>query len=468
MRGMNDLKIPKKNRLKDFFLFQKDDYTILWDKLTLNIYYLDEKHREIYSGLLKIEDEKEIANFVIKKIRDFPQLRSEFNELFQGSNFKDESKNLRRLNLLISQQCSLGCLYCYAQEGTYGNPSFMAKQVVKKSLESFFSIFDSVEMVQFFGGEPLLNIDLIEYTINLLEEFFHKKIIQRKPDFLVESGLGISKENLEKFIELLKVHPEIKVTVSCDGPAEIHNYLRPYANGNPSYNKVIENLNILKGYEQPHAIEVTYTKIHYDVGILPSDLIKYFKNELGLKDSLIFVVPVISKDPSLSLPIDIETKILHEYEANMIMSLREGSFDEKYSLDEFNQYIEYNILSAPPTKYFCDGGISSYTIDTCGDIYPCHMLVGIEKFIIGNINESNEQFKMNLVNYANMQKAIVEKSKYEQCEGCFLQNYCSGCPSANYLLTGNMDPTFLECNIQRQVIKDLLFEYIKNTVKDEK
>jgi uncharacterized protein len=67
-----------------------------------------------------------------------------------------------------------------------------------------------------------------------------------------------------------------------------------------------------------------------------------------------------------------------------------------------------------------------------------------------------------------MQKALVEKSKYEQCEGCFLQNYCSGCPSANYLLTGNMDPTFSGCNIQRQVIKDLLFEYIKNTVKGEK
>jgi sulfatase maturation enzyme AslB (radical SAM superfamily) len=292
MRETNGLKIPKENRLKDFFLFQKDEFGILWDKLTLNIYSLDQKHIEIYKQLLKIEDEKEIENFVIKKISEFPQLKSEFNELFQESSFKDESKNLRRLNLLISQRCPLGCLYCYAQKGTYGNSSFMAKQMVKKSLESFFSVFDSVEMVQFFGGEPLLNIDLIEYTINLFEELFHKKIIQRKPNFLVESGLGISKENLEEFIELLKVHPEIKVTVSCDGPAEIHNYLRPYANGNPSYNKVIENLNILKGYGQPHAIEVTYTKIHYDVGILPSDLIKYFKNELGLKDSLIFEKPL--------------------------------------------------------------------------------------------------------------------------------------------------------------------------------
>jgi uncharacterized protein len=468
MMEMNNLKIPERNRLKDFLLFQKDDYTILWDKLTLSIYYLDEKHREIYRRLLKIEDEKEIENFVIKKISEFPQLKNEFKELFQGSNFKDESKNLRRLNLLISQQCPLGCLYCYAQKGTYGNTSFMVKQVVKKSLKSFFSVFDSVEMVQFFGGEPLLNIDLIEYTINLLEEFFHKKIIQRKPNFLVESGLGVSKESLEKFIELLKVHPEIRVTVSCDGPAEIHNYLRPYANGKPSYEGVIENLNILKGYGQPHAIEATYTKIHYDAGILPSDLIKYFKNELGLKDSLIFVIPVISKDPSLSLPTDIEAEILHEYEENMIISLRDGSFYRKHNLDEFNQYVEYNILSAAPTKYFCDGGIASYTIDTCGDIYPCHMLIGIEKFRIGNINEGVEQFKINLANYANMQKAIVEKSKYEQCEGCFLQNYCSGCPSANYLLTGNMDPTFSGCNIQKQVIKDLLFEYIKNTVKDGK
>jgi hypothetical protein len=108
MRETNGLKIPKENRLKDFFLFQKDEFGILWDKLTLNIYSLDQKHIEIYKQLLKIEDEKEIENFVIKKISEFPQLKSEFNELFQESSFKDESKNLRRLNLLISQRCPLG------------------------------------------------------------------------------------------------------------------------------------------------------------------------------------------------------------------------------------------------------------------------------------------------------------------------------------------------------------------------
>ena len=67
MRETNGLKIPKENRLKDFFLFQKDEFGILWDKLTLNIYSLDQKHIEIYKQLLKIEDEKEIENFVIKK-----------------------------------------------------------------------------------------------------------------------------------------------------------------------------------------------------------------------------------------------------------------------------------------------------------------------------------------------------------------------------------------------------------------
>ena len=51
-------------------------------------------------------------------------IKREFNELFQESSFKDESKNLRRLNLLISQRCPLGCLYCYTQKGTYGNPSY--------------------------------------------------------------------------------------------------------------------------------------------------------------------------------------------------------------------------------------------------------------------------------------------------------------------------------------------------------
>ncbi len=84
---------------------------------------------------------KKLKILLSKKISEFPQLKSEFNELFQESSFKDESKNLRRLNLLISQRCPLGCLYCYAQKGTYGNSSFMAKQMVKKELRIFFFSF---------------------------------------------------------------------------------------------------------------------------------------------------------------------------------------------------------------------------------------------------------------------------------------------------------------------------------------
>ncbi len=156
-------------------------------------------------------------------------------------------------------------------------------------------------MIQFFGGEPLLNLELIEYTIKLIQEIVSEKNIQEEPDFLVESGLGVPEEIVRKFAKLLQVHPEIRLTVSCDGPSEIQNILRPFRNGKPSYNSVIGNLNYLKKYGQPHAIEVTYTKIHFDKGILPSDLINYFKEELGLKDSLVFVIPVISKDPSLAL-----------------------------------------------------------------------------------------------------------------------------------------------------------------------
>lgn len=461
-----DLIITKRKRLQDLFLFQKNGATVLWDKLTLNAYSLDKKHKEFFNKLLKIENQEELKRFIISEINKSPELENELIELFQDSNLKKESKSLRRLNLLISQKCLLGCLYCYAKKGTYGHPSFMNPLIVKNSLESFLSIFDNIGMIQFFGGEPLLNLELIEYTIKLIQEIVSEKNIQEEPDFLVESGLGVPEEIVRKFAKLLQVHPEIRLTVSCDGPSEIQNILRPFRNGKPSYNSVIGNLNYLKKYGQPHAIEVTYTKIHFDKGILPSDLINYFKEELGLKDSLVFVIPVISKDPSLALPRNVEIEMLYEYDFKMLKSVKNVTSYPRYSIDEFKKYVENTVLSYVPSKYFCDGGIESYAVDTFGDIYPCHMLVGMEKFKIGNVGENIEKLKMNLENFAIKQKKIVEKARYDKCKNCYLENYCSSCPSANYLLKGNMVPSFSDCEIRKQTLKELLLEYAKITSQE--
>lgn len=75
---------------------------------------------------------------------------------------KENPSGLFRLCLLVSQQCNLDCSYCYADKGTYGNPSFMNIETVYKTISAFSKIFDSIYAIQFLGGEPLLNLDVIE------------------------------------------------------------------------------------------------------------------------------------------------------------------------------------------------------------------------------------------------------------------------------------------------------------------
>ncbi|HOK16629.1 MAG TPA: SPASM domain-containing protein [Defluviitoga tunisiensis] len=173
---------------------------------------------------------------------------------------------------------------------------------------------------------------------------------------------------------------------------------------------------------------------------------------------MVMVTPVVSKDPSLALPKEVEELVFYEYIQRK---------DSHFELDELENYIhDEMILNRAPMKYFCDLGINSYTVTTSGDVYPCQLLVNKKVFKIGNITDGKEILNNKLKFYASKQKEVVDKSKYEQCKKCYLQYFCTSCPASNYLLNGTMTPTFSECETNRQNIIGILLEYVSHLKKE--
>ncbi len=430
---------------ENFYVIKKSKFTnsVLWHVPSLSIYALDPLHTEMFTSLLLLSSIEEVENWFEKYEIQLYELKDELKALINFKNNTDnEDTTVNRLCLLVSQECSLGCIYCYAHQGTYNHPSLMDERTAIKIIDTFSTMFNSIESIQFFGGEPLLNIGVIRKTIEFVNELVKKGKLRKKPKYFIETGLGVPFEIMEQCIDLLKKEPTMNIVASCDGPEKVQNILRPYKNGKPSFDIVSQNIDLLRQYNQPIAIEVTYTKIHQKKGILPRDLKRYFKERFDIFK--IMIADVMSKDDCIAIKRNERDYIeLSEY-------LKDRNLIEE-------------ILKRRPTVFFCDMGFSNFTVDTKGDIYACHLLVGIQEFKIGNICENSKQLKKKILQEGEMlYKKRANKLRYTECQNCYLKYYCNDCIARRYVLNGEIKISFENCENMKRVIEDTLLEYVNN------
>ncbi|ONN26487.1 hypothetical protein XJ44_08450 [Thermosipho affectus] len=376
------------NIKSNFKLFyRKNDKGLLLHKPTLTLYVLDKQNFQFFKELLN-KNEAQLREKFKKKdfeLKDLKNTIEEIKKLVQYNSQKDKkTKKLERLALFIAQECPLECVYCYGKGGTYGKSEIMSLDILEKSINVFYSLYDKIETIQFFGGEPLVNIEGICKTIEILNKKIMRQQIIYMPKINIITGLGVSKKVVEKLILLLKKnnHFNYEIIVSFDGPKKIQNLLRPFKKGLPSYDRIVENLNILKEINQPKAIEVTYTKQHLIFGISHEDLKEFFKNEFDIED--ILIRPVMSCDENLIIENDNTLKEIEK--------ILERPYDLEYKLKEYISIL----INSKPTEYYCNAGISSVAISASGDIYPCQLVVGDSKFAFGSIQAPIKKIKENL------------------------------------------------------------------------
>jgi uncharacterized protein len=353
-----------------------------------------------------------------------------------------DEETLNRLVVNISQDCNLRCRYCYAGGGDYGSePSLMNETTAKAVLDTFYRMFDHIENIQFFGGEPFLNPRLIAFICRYLKERNQRGILKNLPNFgVVTNGTILSKE----IIHLLKEF-QIGVTISLDGPEYIQDNLR----GRGTYRSVQRFIQALDNNGIDFGFESTFTSAHLDAGITLNTMMDFFSFNYNCSE---IHIPPVALCPESPLALDrvSESQVYRsaiEYSTENLLHGKATSIS--FATRLIDAYTECR-----PIRLYCPAGFATLSVDTQGNVFPCFMFTGIDDFRFGNVFDP-------VFPDRSKTKPIIrrlrgnEKSKNPDCLTCWAFPFCSGCIGADYFKNeGKLKKT--NCEVMKSMIEGFL------------
>lgn len=340
--------------------------------------------------------------------------------------YKNNSKVVKALCLHIAHTCNLNCSYCFASQGKYqGERALMTFEVGKQALD--FLIANSGTRrnleVDFFGGEPLMNWDvvkqLVAYARSIEKE--HNKNFRFT---LTTNGMLIDDE----IIDFLNKEMD-NVVLSLDGRKEVHDRFRKDYAGKGSYDKIVPKFQRLVEKRGGTGYYVRGTFTHYNVDFT-NDI--FHMADLGFTE--LSMEPVVcSPDDPCALTQEDLPKVKEQYEIlakEMIKRRKEGrpfTFYH-YMLDLKNGPCIYKRITG------CGSGTEYMSVTPWGELFPCHQFVGDPKYSLGDI--------WNGVKNTEAQDEFRSCNAYArpECKDCWAKFYCSGGCAANaYHATGRIN-----------------------------
>jgi sulfatase maturation enzyme AslB (radical SAM superfamily) len=301
---------------------------------------------------------------------------------------------LDRLVLNVANYCNLDCVYCYAQGGDYGGPhEKMSLEIGQETFQKFYELYDQISRVMFFGGEPLLNADVIERLCEFGWQTADRLGRQRPVYTMITNGTILS----PKIIELVKRY-DLKLTISLDGPPRINDKLRPARSGEPTTRQVEENIRILQAETgQPGQIEGTYTRLHIEEGVSVVDVMDYVLRALGIH---ILHMPINAlgrsnrHDPLALRGEDFNT-VNAFYAQAVSRSIRDVLTKPVSRLCMLSSVVEIvdTLIhpSAHPVSFICPAGSGTIAVDSDGTVYPCFMFYRNERFRLGSVSQPDTE-----------------------------------------------------------------------------
>lgn len=367
--------------------------------------------------------------------------------------FKQRETVVKALCLHIAHDCNLACQYCFAEEGEYhGRRAMMSYEVGKKALDFLIANSGSRRNleVDFFGGEPLMNFEVVKQLVAYGRE--QEKIHNKNFRFTLTTNGVLLNDDIMEFLNKEMAN----VVLSIDGREEVNDKMRPFRNGKgsyelivPKFQKVAESRNQTNYY-----VRGTFTRNNLDFS---EDVLHLA--DLGFEQ--ISVEPVVAADTeSYALREEDIPVICEQYDKlakEMVKRSKEGKC--------FNFFHFMIDLQGGPcvAKRIsgCGSGTEYLAVTPWGDLYPCHQFVGEEKFLLGNVDTG-------IVN-----KEIVETFKgcnvyaKDKCKNCFSKFYCSGgCAANSYNFHGSINDVYeVGCELQRKRVECAIM--IKAALADE-
>lgn len=355
---------------------------------------------------------------------------------------------LPELSIPLTTDCNLRCKYCYADAGEAGRTDCFPKDRIQVIIDAYFDFIkkhkseyiiekDNVIRIAFAGGgEPTSKPDLLEYAVELCKERASK--IGCTCGFSMPTNLACNLDTIKYLAENFKW-----LSVSFDGPKDIQNYQRPFANGRGTFDTVFRNAKFLHEKDFHFAFRATVTE--YSVHRL-KEIVDFF-NEYFPGHAVNF-----------------------ERMFEMGRSIRTGI--KSPSRDEYNkafkEVLDYGakqglfIRSATVGKLdtlrtvFCGAvGKPDWTVTLDGQVASCERNNMPEVFVFGKFDFDKHTFEIDDEKLKRIRDLNV--FEYEECRDCFCKYNCAGdCPDLRSV-------GMLNCSLT----KDLCAEYLKNKLEEK-
>ncbi len=355
--------------------------------------------------------------------------------------FKKRQTVVKALCLHIAHDCNLACRYCFAEEGEYhGRRAFMSFEVGKKALD--FLIANSGNRinleVDFFGGEPLMNWNVVKQLVEYGRS--QEKKYNKKFRFtLTTNGVLLNDEIMDFCNKEMS-----NVVLSLDGRKEVNDRMRPFRNGSGSYDLIVPKFQKFaksRG-EKDYFVRGTFTRNNLDFS---QDVLHFA--DLGFEK--LSVEPVVaSPDEPYSIREEDLPEIMKEYDKLAKEFIKREKEGRGFKFFHFMIDLSQGPCVAKRLSG-CGSGTEYLAVTPWGDFYPCHQFVGMENFLLGNVEEGivntavRDEFKLCNV-YAK-----------EKCRDCFARFYCSGgCAANSYNFHGKITDAYdIGCAMQKKRIE---------------
>ncbi|MCL2089207.1 MAG: thioether cross-link-forming SCIFF peptide maturase [Oscillospiraceae bacterium] len=347
-----------------------------------------------------------------------------------------EQSPIKAICLHVAHDCNLRCQYCFASKGDFGRGrELMDSETGMRAID--FLVANSGKRhnleVDFFGGEPLMNWDVVKEIVA------YARSIEKEHDknfrfTLTTNGLLLSEDKIPYINQEMD-----NVVLSLDGRPEVNDAIRIRADGSGSYDSIIDKYKtfVRSRGTKDYYIRGTYTKYNLDFA---NDA----KHMFGMGFDQISIEPAVTND---KLPFAITDedlpRIFDEYEKlalHMIENRDSGNNFFHFMLDLGQGPCLIKRLRG------CGSGNEYIAIVPGGDIYPCHQFVGMQEWRMGNIHtgEFDESIKTLF--------ARTSVRSKQECKNCWAKYYCSGgCNANNFIFTGDVgNPHPLSCQLEKK------------------
>ena len=448
--------------------YKLNGYNIVLDIYSGSVHCVDEVAYDVIA-MYKTATAEEIVRAMLEKYKHLPDVNEaeileciedvkaleENGKLFSKDiyenlavNYKNNSKVVKALCLHVAHTCNLNCSYCFASQGKYqGDRALMSFEVGKQAFD--FLIANSGTRrnleVDFFGGEPLMNWDVVKQLVAYARsvEKQHNKNFRFT---LTTNGMLIDDEVIDFLNKEMS-----NVVLSLDGRPEVNDHFRRDYAGKGSYETIVPKFQRLVEARGGKDYYVRGTFTHNNVDFT-NDL--FHMADLGFTELSMEPVVCPPDDPYALTEEDLP-KLFEQYEIlakEMIKRRREGrgfTFYH-YMLDLKNGPCIYKRITG------CGSGTEYMAVTPWGELFPCHQFVGDPKYSLGNIWDG--------IKNETIQDEFRSCNAYArpECRDCWARMYCSGGCAANaYHATGSIGGVYrygcelfkkrIECAVMMQV-----------------